>query len=177
MEKVSDNKHRIVRYRGGFRFKVPAEKAHEECSRVIKACDPGDDYCQALVEASRPEKAVLHDEFEWDDEVAANQHRRSQAACIYRSIEVLVEERPATRAFQTIDIEIIQKTDDGEEKERPRIYMSHDDAMRDPKARRILLDRALRELRSARQRYSSLMELNGIFQAIDAQLEEQEKTA
>lgn len=177
MRKVTDNPHKIVRYRSGFRFNVPAEQAHEECTRVIKGCDPGDDYCQALVDASRHEKAVLHNEFEWDDEKAATQHRRSQASCIYRSIEVLVEERPATRAFHSIEVELAYR-DDGEESGRSRVYMSHHDAMHDPKARRILLDRALRELRSARRRYSDLLELSGIFAAIDdCVVDDKEKTA
>lgn len=43
-----------------------------------------------LVEEARNENSVLHSFFEWDDSVAAESYRRSQAAHLLRNIEVKV---------------------------------------------------------------------------------------
>ena len=43
---------------------------------------------QTLVDESRPEDAPLHNEFEWDDQKAAEEFRKAQARCI---INALVE--------------------------------------------------------------------------------------
>ena len=59
---------------------------------------------ESLVDASREETAPLHNEFEWDDNVAAEKYRREQARYIIRHLiieEVKLEEPPHVkdRAF------------------------------------------------------------------------------
>ena len=44
----------------------------------------------SLVDASRPETAPLHGEFEWDDSIAAENYRKNQASGIIRNIVIKV---------------------------------------------------------------------------------------
>lgn len=61
---------------------------------------------QALVDVSRPEDAPLHDEFEWDDEAAAEAYRRDQARKMI------------------LNIVIVKADEEGNKKEPVRAYVS-----------------------------------------------------
>ena len=43
---------------------------------------------ELVVDAARPEDSLIHDQFEWDDQVAGEQHRLSQARRLIRTIKV-----------------------------------------------------------------------------------------
>lgn len=110
-----------------------------------------------LVEASRPEDAPLHREFEWNDAVAAEKWREQTARVMIASIVVTkddeAEPRPI-RAFFHIE-------KDTSEYHPIEVIMS-DEA----KAKR-LLDIAKRELQSFKAKYQTLTELAGVMHAID----------
>lgn len=78
--------------------KVNAQIAGEVCASLENSeagLSPA-----SLVEASRPEDAPLHNEFEWDDAKAAEQFREHQASKIIRNLTVTVEESESQpRAF------------------------------------------------------------------------------
>lgn len=81
-------------YRHGLRSTpVKAEAAYTELERIRAAHDdklnPRD-----IVEESRPNDAVLHSFFEWDDAVAAEEHRVLQARRLSRSVYIVT---PATK--------------------------------------------------------------------------------
>ena len=111
---------------------------------------------QSLVDASRPEDAPLHGCFEWDDTVAAEKWRQTQAAYIIRSVEVTVEETSEpTRAFvATI-------------KDNKREYQSIGYVLRDTNSREYLLEQAKKELLSFKRKYQNLFELSQVFDAIE----------
>lgn len=57
---------------------------------------------QSVVDAARPKRAPLHNAFEWDDSIAAEEWRRDQARSIIKSIQIVVveeecEEEPEVR--------------------------------------------------------------------------------
>lgn len=159
-------KHKIVRYRSGFHTKVDAETAFEECERIVGECQSGDDHCRAVVEASRPKTAVLHDVFEWKDSVAADMYRRSQAGKLLRSFEVIINHTPPVRAFETF--KIVEVGENGPRvNQGPRVYHKIEDVMADPALRNELLTRAVSELRSLRKKYAALEQLAKVFAAID----------
>lgn len=59
---------------------------------------------KSLVDASRDESAPLHNEFEWDDTIAAEKYREEQATCMIRHLVIVrtdIEEvrRVNDRAF------------------------------------------------------------------------------
>lgn len=45
----------------------------------------------AVVEAARPEESPLHHRFEWDDHVASDLYRLTQAAALIRSVHVTIQ--------------------------------------------------------------------------------------
>lgn len=79
---------RAVVWQKGARRKVKAEAAYAELERI--RTEEGDVLSpQSIVDASRPEDAVLHPEFEWDDAIAANEFRKDQARSIVQTIEIV----------------------------------------------------------------------------------------
>ena len=110
-----------------------------------------------LVEVSRPEDAPLHNEFEWDDNVAAQLWREKTGqimiACIVVTHEVEEEKKPV-RAYFNIER--------GTHEYIPTEVIFSEEAKRER-----LLDIAKRELLSFKSKYQSLTELNGVMNAID----------
>lgn len=110
----------------------------------------------ALVDASRSESAPLHGEFEWNDGIAAEKYRETQAGYIIRSIEIVIEQASEpVRAFVPIRI-----TDDAG-------YVPIQKVMRQPEYRDEILSRAMAEAKSFRRKYASLKQLAGVFAEID----------
>jgi hypothetical protein len=143
----------IYKLKSGARLSVGAQVAGEECARLEAA---GRLTPHNLVEESRPEDAPLHKCFEWDDSVAAEKWRETQAAYIIRSVEVTVEKsNEPTRAF------VVTVSDDKRE------YQSIGYVLRDTSSREYLLEQAKRELTSFRRKYQNLFELSQVFEAID----------
>lgn len=141
------------------RFPVKAQAAGEELER-IQAVHNGISP-QTVVEESRAESAVLHKCFEWDDAKAAEKHREQQARVIIANIiavkiEDEQEEIKPVRAFVNV-------FDCGE----PSKYVSLKTALNDDGYRQQMLDNALKELISFREKYKDLKELTEIFQVID----------
>jgi hypothetical protein len=111
-----------------------------------------------VVEDARPEDALLHSVFEWDDSVAAEEFRREQARMLLRSVVAIPEsapESPAIRAFVVV-------SEVGEQSYVPTYF-----AMSDEQLRAQVVARALVELRQFQARYRELNELADIFAAIN----------
>ena len=66
---------------------VEAQDAGEELERINEKY--GQTTASNVVDESRPEKAVLHEAFEWDDEVAAEEHRKTQARSLIKTVRVI----------------------------------------------------------------------------------------
>lgn len=113
-----------------------------------------------LVDASRAEDAPLHGVFEWDDTIAAEAYRETQAGYIIRSLEVEIEEtkNEPVRAFFV--------TEQGHQANSG--FDSIRRIMAEPVKRNSLLDIALSELRAFQKKYRMLTELADVFTAIDA---------
>lgn len=149
----------IYKLKSGARLSVGAQVAGEECARLEAA---GRLTPHNLVEESRPEDAPLHKCFEWNDGVAAEKWRETQAAYIIRSVEVTIEKsNEPTRAF-------VATVSDGK-----REYQSIGYVLRDTSSREYLLEQAKRELASFRRKYQNLFELSQVFEAIDGITESQ----
>lgn len=113
---------------------------------------------ERVVDAARPEDHPLHPVFEWDDSLAAERWRRSQAGELIRSVVAVMPERPAskpTRAFVSV------KAHEGP------AYVPIRTAMADPDLRQQVLAGAMRELVSWRKRHKELEELADLFSQID----------
>lgn len=150
-----------VRYawRPGSRVSLDAEKAGRELEN-IRTTNGGELTPPDVLERARSANSSLHTHFEWDDSVAAEQHRLTQAGELIRSITVdvsrsNVEPAKHVRAFVSV------------ERETGRSYTSTLHAMGDRELRRQVLEAAWRELLAVRQKYAGLEELARVFAAID----------
>ena len=131
---------------------VDAQTAGDELERVYKK--RGDIKPSTLVEESRPASAPLHCCFEWDDAIAAEKYRESQASYLIRSIVTVCEDADApvvTRAFVNV----------GES------YKPISVVVNEPKQLEALLSTALRELEAFRRKYAALNQLKPVFAAIE----------
>ena len=116
-----------------------------------------------LVEVSRPEDAPLHNEFEWDDKVAAQLWREKTGQIMIASIVVTEDGKKETqpvRAYFNIER--------GTHEYIPTEVIYSDEAKRTR-----LLDIAKRELVSFKVKYQTLTELAGLMNAIDEVLKEE----
>lgn len=152
----------IYKIKHGSHLRTNAQVVGEVCEKLSER---GELTPQALVDVSRPEDAPLHNEFEWDDAVAAEAYRCDQARYIIRSIEVVPEstERPV-RAFVSLPTVIDGDADEGEPRQN---YQHVNVAMRDADSREAILAQAYKELASFRRKYVGLMELADVFAAIE----------
>jgi hypothetical protein len=149
----------IYKWKQGARVpaSVDAQKAGEELER-IRVKHNGRLEPEWVVHNAKSPRNPLHDLFEWDDNVAAQNFRVDQARSVIRSVEVVVEEAPQmrpTRAF----VSVVQ--------ERDRSYTSVQHAMSDDDLRNQLLAQAYTELEAWQKRYAELIELADLFAAID----------
>lgn len=118
-----------------------------------------------LVEASRPEDAPLHDEFEWNDTVAAQKWREQTGRVMIASIVVtpdVEESSQPVRAFFNIE-------------RGTHEYIPTEIIFSDEAKKQRLLDIAKRELFAFEAKYKTLTELDAVFKAIDALKEDEMK--
>lgn len=141
----------VYKFKAGSMIKVDAQLAGAELERLEA---DGNLTAKALVDASRPEDAPLHKEFEWNDSIAAEAYREQQARHIINSIEVVREETAPIRAFFNIN--------------RAEPQYHHIDAiMRKADTRSALIRTAFAELHAFKRKYEQLEELAAVFAAID----------
>lgn len=148
----------VYQYRVKGLQKVPAQVAGEVCEALENSTvglSP-----KSLLEASRNVNAPLHDEFEWDDGVAAEAYRETQARDIIRNIYVVKvdqpEEEPRIRAFVNAKSET-----------RPGSYHNIRTAVQDVDIKVQLLAAAKRECVSFVAKYHSIEELCGVVREME----------
>lgn len=141
----------VYTWRPGSRHKVSASVAAAECERLeaegrLTAAD--------LVEESRSEDSPLHSEFEWRDDVAAEEYRKSQARGIINSLVVVSEKHEPVKAF--VNLVATSPT-----------YTSIQTAVSRADTKELLLQNALRELISFQKKYRNLTEFADLFKEIE----------
>jgi len=129
-------------------FKADAQKCYEEIG--TDKVTP-----EKVLEKAMNEDSELHKCFEWNDTEAANKYRLIQARQIIQMIVVKQEDskKPEVRVFQiTTERNTYQPT---------VLFLQQKDEYQ------ALLERALRELKAFKVRYSTLSELENIFKEIE----------
>lgn len=142
----------------GSRFKTDASIAKGVMDQLASEgrLTPAD-----LVEVSRAKDAPLHNEFEWNDSIAAEKWREQTGRVMIASIQVTVEKEETNtpvRAYFNIEHESHE-------------YIPTEIIMSDEAKKERLLDIAKREMNSFRTKYSTLKELAGVIKAIDKVLD------
>ena len=130
-----------------------------------------------LVDASRPEDAPLHREFEWDDATAAEAYRKEQARLMITNLTIVIEEHKQEPVRAYYSLEHGFRKNDG-------TYTSTIKILSDSDKRAQLLERAKSEMIAFKSKYSMLTELADVFESIDSTVKqismfenEEEKTA
>ena len=113
---------------------------------------------EMVVDAARPADHPLHSRFEWDDAVAGEAYRRTQAADLIRSVKVVYDTDPQgrdkkVRAFVSIRPD-----------EAPHLaaYRPTEEVVADPLTYRMLLREMDRDWRRFRARYEHLQEFHAL---------------
>ncbi|GAF67346.1 unnamed protein product [marine sediment metagenome] len=127
----------------------------QELGKVLESFDsltPGN-----LIKAAKRKKHLLHNSFEWNDSIAGNEYRKHQARLVINSVEVVIEDSSPVQAFINI----------GKHDEEAREYKPITVILESEEETNMMLEQALRELKSWQKRYKSLTELSAIFSKID----------
>ena len=129
-------------------FKADAEKCYAEMQELDKITP------ENVLLAAEDEESELHKCFEWDDSIAAEKYRLSQARQIIQFLVVKTETvSEPVRVYQiTSERNVYQPT---------KLFLQQPDEYA------ILLNRAKDELKAIRKRYKQISELETIFEAID----------
>ena len=148
-------------WRPGTQFKIDPVVAGEELKRIIESNGNRVDAHRIVEEAASPLNP-LHEAFEWDDSVAAQEHRLWQARHLTGSLQfrtTLPDNRQVTgRVFVQIS-----KPEGGQRKD----YTLTTYALSQVDMRAEVLRTALLELAAFRRKYADLSELAQVIQIID----------
>lgn len=113
---------------------------------------------QNVVSYAKDKSSALHSQFDWDNKSAGNKYRLWQARqLIALHVDVVEEDTSPVRAYVSLS------SDRGKGG-----YRSTKDVMKRPAWREQLLSDAIREMERFRERYQSLKELAGVFEAMEA---------
>ena len=105
-----------------------------------------------VVDAARPEEHPLHHEFEWDDAVAGEAYRLSQARRLIRSVRVVYKEATDKEAAKTIRHYHSVREENG------NVYRPADEIVRSPFLTQLLLNDMEREWKQLRRRWGGFRE-------------------
>lgn len=114
---------------------------------------------QTVLDANRAENTPLHDEFEWNDDIAAENYRLHQAGQLIRMLCV----KPTTESKDSTPIRAFIRTEEN--------YESLNVVLNAQDKRKYMLDAALKELRAFQAKYKALKELKPIFDICDKIME------
>lgn len=132
------------------------QKIEEEKGSVTK---------QDMVDRARKKSNPMHDLFEWDDTVAAEKYRCTQAGDILRNLKIVVEGdgQQISRAWVNV------------QKVAPNCtarYVNVEVALRDEVMKNTVFENALKELENFKRKYESLHEFETLFDEIDKLIEQ-----
>ncbi len=125
--------------------------------QAVAAANDGILLAESVVEAARPARSPLHDQFDWEDTIAGQKWRVHQARQL---INVVVQYLPgpsklATKVFVSLSSDRVQGG-----------YRALVDVLSNKDARAMLLADAARELEACRKKYGHLQELAEVFSVI-----------
>lgn len=131
------------------KYKVSAEDCYAEL-QTLKEVTP-----RSVVDLAKNEDSKLHDDFEWDNEIAGDKYRLSQA----REMIQLLAFEPIEEKHEPIRVYYIST--------EKSVYKPVEMIMKKEDEYQALLKRALAELESFKKKYSTLVELEEVFRAIE----------
>ena len=148
------------KWKSASRIKADAQKAGELMEQLSETEDGLT--AHTLLEASKPEDAILHNEYEWDDAKAATEWRLHTSRNIINSIMVVAVLKEEGKDEPTeVNVRGFLIADEESKYEQLEVIVN------DVDKRAAMLETALRELEAFRRKYKTLSELQPVFTAID----------
>ena len=117
---------------------------------------------EAVIEKAKPKRSPLHSGFEWDDTLAALEHRKHQARDMLKSLRVIVVNDSGQEEPKRVFLNIRTSEDQG-------YFLTHK-VLEAPDLYDTLLNTAKTQLQSWHQRYKELGELSSVHRAIEKAL-------
>lgn len=136
-------------------IKVDANVAGRQCEELEKTVGLT---AKNLLDANRDKNAPLHNEFEWNDGIAAEKYRENQARHIIACLCVKAE---TTSGKQSEPVRAFLKTAPESE------YQSLNAILYSSDSHAAMLSMALRELEAFRKKYKTLSELKPLFDVLE----------
>lgn len=116
---------------------------------------------ELLDEYARPKESVLHDDFEWRDEVAAEKYRQGQARHMIGAIRITSEDtQEPVRAY--VNVTVVAP-----DEPLVRSYMPMKEVLEHPDLYSQMMADAFRDAQSFKQKYNTLERLKPVMDAID----------
>ncbi|HEY2088260.1 MAG TPA: hypothetical protein VGH54_19865 [Mycobacterium sp.] len=141
-----------------------------ELDRLASLSPDGSLEAASVLDAARPPESVLHAQFTWDDEEAAEAHRLNQARSLIRRYKVRVTYQEASGEERDVLVRgFVAASSVGEVGRAAGTYLPA--AGLSGQARNLLLQRMQREIRSLRVRYGHLQEFWALVDEIRAENE------
>lgn len=112
-----------------------------------------------VAQAASP-RSPAHKLFQWDDTLAAREHRLNQARVLLGSFVIETEVTMSGRKSRVIAVPYVSRSARGQ-------YEITTEAMREPDKRDFMLGEALKEGKRWRRRYADLSELAVVFASMD----------
>lgn len=170
-------------------YHATAEQAHEAFEEIRHR--EGKLTPAAVVDSARPKESVLHEDFEWRDDVAAEKFRQGQARQMIGAVRILrVDSKPPVRAYVNVTVtsspmpkatDCIRKVNErqelptiAEEENEGRCYMPLEEVLQSPSLCSQMMADARRDAQTYKQKYSTLESLADIMQAIQRTFGEDE---
>ena len=127
--------------------------------------DYGELTVDAVLQEAEDEDNILHGYFEWDDEIAAHEHRRHQARKLIAS--VYVQLKHPTQKDKVVDIQVWQNKNVSSGATDQKPYRHIDEIMANPKERREHLQVQLRAAQVWAERLKAFEEMGELVDLIE----------
>lgn len=139
-------------------------KLEEAAAKEDRRLAPDD-----LVEEVKDKKDhPLYNDFEWDDTVAAQAHRRSQASYIIRNLEIVVEVKDDTGEKKSVTVGAFTTVDTRSPVGPKSGYIDIRKAFSSAELRQRIILHAWHELLAWKKRYDEYKEFAAVFEAMEA---------
>lgn len=141
----------------GVNYSVPADIVGKHFEKLEK--ENGTINRRLVLESAKPKDSPIHDLFEWDDTIAAENYRLTQARLLISNLNVVIEHEKAEpleiRAYANIS-----ETKEGR-------FINIESAFKSEESKEIVIKRALQELKAFENKYKNLELFGELFNLID----------
>lgn len=149
------------------KYKADPEAAYAEI-QALETITP-----QNVVNLARSPESVIHNDFEWNDEIAGEKYRVIQAGNMIRSFVLIRDEEPTQGkeskgvVYSVEEPHPVGKLRALHSTSKPHEYASCELFIENKDEYQILLGKAIAELEAFKRRYAMIAELEDVFNAIN----------